>query len=139
MPTTKVTTASVVRELPSARSGGASALYRLVLTCNAETREGEVQLAWSPSPKTGSLTAVIDGKRKYTYSVEGKEKMGNGNPITTGPAAINLFETTKSANSPRMLLPEKSLRISDLFPNESVEFSFDDLPNAARQSLAACW
>ena len=54
-------------------------------------QEGEMQLAWAPLPKTGTLSAVVDGKTPVTYTVEGQEKMGNGNQGTTGPAAIVLY------------------------------------------------
>lgn len=104
-------------------------MYRLILTCNTATHEGGMQLAWAPMPKTGTLSAVVDGKTPVTYEVEGKEKMGNGSQATTGPAAISLAG---------MSLPAQSLRIADLFPNESVEFPFGTLTQAARQSLTAC-
>lgn len=132
-------TASILRELPLARNTSVSAMYRLVLTCNVEAHEGEMQLSWSPSPKTGTLSAVVDGKTTYTYKVEGTEKMGNGSAVITGPAAVNLYEGKKDSRNAGMRLPAKSLLISDLFPNESVEFSFNDLPKAARQSLGACF
>jgi hypothetical protein len=130
-PVTKapVLTASIARELPTARNG-AAALYRLVLACNADTRQGEMQLAWSPAPKTGTLSAVVDGI-PLKYDVEGRETMGNGSQAITGPAAISLY--------PKMPLPARTLTISNLFPNETVEFPFGDLGQTARQSLEACF
>jgi hypothetical protein len=132
-------TASILRELPSARSTGEAAMYRLVLACNAATHEGEMQLAWAPVPKAGTLSAAVDGKTPITYNVEGAEKMGNGSQVTAGPAALSLYQSKIDSPSPRMPLPAKSLRIANLFPNESVEFPFGDLPQTARQSLAACF
>ena len=132
-------TASILRELPASRNAGEAALYRLVLACNAATHEGEMQLAWAPAPKTGTLSAAVDGKTPFTYKVEGAEKMGNGSPGTTGPAAISLYESKKNSLTPAMPLPAKTLTISNLFPNETVEFPFGDLTQTARQSLAACF
>ena len=124
-----LTTASVLRELATSRTGKEPALYRLVLSCNAATRQGEMQVAWSPSPARGSLSASVDGNAPVVFQVEGAEKMGNGNPITTGPAAIYL----------KLPLPRQTLAISNLFPNEAVEFSFSGLNLAARQSLSVCF
>ncbi|HXB74060.1 MAG TPA: hypothetical protein VNY05_37825 [Candidatus Acidoferrales bacterium] len=61
-----VLTASILRELPSARNAGEAAMYRLVLACNAATHEGEMQIAWAPVPKTGTLSAAVDGKTLFT-------------------------------------------------------------------------
>ena len=122
--------ASILRELPSAKNPGQAGMYRLVLACNAATHEGTMQLSWAPAPRTGTLWASVDGKPPVEYKVEGMEKMGNGSKGTTGPAAIGLDAST---------LPAKALRIANLFPNESVEFPFGDLPKAVRQSLAACY
>jgi hypothetical protein len=140
-PVTKapMVTVSVLRELPAVRNTGEAAMYRLALACNLATHEGEMQLAWAPVPKAGTLSAAVDGETARTYMVEGTEKMGNGSPVTAGPAAISLYESKKNSQSPGMRLPTKTLRITNLFPNESVEFSFGDLPPAARQSLAACF
>jgi hypothetical protein len=128
-------TASILRELPSANAGEAG-MYRLVVVCNTETHEGGMQLAWAPVSKAGALSATVDGETPHEYKVEGTEKMGNGSPATTGPAAIDLYESTKDS---RMPLPARALRIKDLFPNEPVEFPFGDLTQTARHSLAACF
>jgi hypothetical protein len=116
--------------LPSAKNPGEAGMYRLLVACNTATHEGTMQLSWAPAPKSGTLWAAVDGNPPVEYKVEGLEKMGNGSKGTTGPAAINL---------PASPLPVKALRISNLFPNESVEFPFSDLPQAARLSLAACY
>ncbi len=98
-----------------------------------------MQLSWAPLPKRGALSVVVDGKTSFTYKVEGIEKMANGSQVTTGPAAILIYESKKDSRSSRMLLPMNTLGISDLFENESVEFSVGDLLQTARQSLAACF
>jgi len=118
-------TASILRELPSAK------LYRLMVSCNSATHEGSVQLAWAPSPRNGTLSVSVDGSEPALYQVEGREKMGNGTAAITGPAATVLSGIRS--------LPRKSLAAGGLFPNESVEFPFGELPEQARQSLAACF
>jgi len=122
-------TASVWRE--SLRGPDEALMYRLVLTCDEATHEGDMQLAWSPMPTRGSVSVTVDGMAPVAYPVEGSEKMGNGSAAITGPAAVSL--------GARMPLPVKTLRVSGLFPEEPVEFSFGDLPGAARRSLAGCF
>jgi len=124
-------TASILREVPSANPGEA-AMFRLVVACNAATREGGMQLAWGPLPKTGTLSVAIDQSAPLIYEVEGKEKMGNGSQVTAGPAAIAI----STRETP---LPKQVLSIKDLFPDNSVDFPFADLTSGARQSLAACF
>ncbi len=122
--------AAIVRDLPAARNSGEPALYRLTLTCSAATHQGEMQLSWAPTSKSGTLTASADGHAPLTYPVEGEEAMGNGTPGMMGPAAIALRE---------MPLPLRSLAFSNLFPGESVVFAFDGLPSQARQTLSRCF
>ena len=140
-PATKasILTASILREIPSARDSGEVEMYRLVIACDAASREGEMQLVWAPVPAKGTLSASVDGKAPVTYQVEGLEKMSNGSQATPALAAISLYESKIDSQIPRMALPVRSLLIVNLFPNESVEFSFGDLPQAARQSLGACF
>jgi hypothetical protein len=137
---TPTMTASILRELPVARRTGETALYRLSVSCNAATGDGEMQLAWAPVPQTGTLSVAVDDKAPLTYKVEGSEKMGDGSKATpTGPAAINLHEPTRDSRTPRMPLPVRSLTISNLFPDESVVFPFSGLTEATRQRLSACF
>lgn len=129
-------TASVLRELPKRANTPGIVSWRLVLACNPATHEGEMQLAWSPQPARGTLQLTLDGKEPVSYKVEGTEKMGNGSAVTSGPAALSLFHTD---GSKPILLPSKSLTATGLFPGETVEFSFDDFPGSARQSLKGCF
>ena len=49
-----ILTASIVQEKPSVRNEGELDLYRLTVTCRADTHEGEMQLAWAPGvPEKG--------------------------------------------------------------------------------------
>jgi hypothetical protein len=114
--------ASILRESPATR-------YRLVLECNAATREGEIQVSWAPNAANGTLHASLDGKAPITYLVEGTESMGNGQGANAQRAAIKL----------RSVMPAQSLTISNLFPNEKVVFPFDTLPEGVRRTLSACF
>ena len=115
-------TASILRE-------SSATLYRLVLACDPATREGDIQISWAPNATNGTLLASLDGKAPVTYAVEGTESMGNGQDAKALRAAIKL----------RSAMPAQSLAISDLFPNDKVVFPFDTLPDAAKQTLSACF
>lgn len=118
-----VVTAAIVRAQPAT-------LYRLAIGCSPATREGEMQLTWSPTPKTGTLDVSVDGAPPRSYRVEGAEKMGNGAKGTTaGPAAVKL--------TPRW--PSRTLTIGGLFPGETAAFPFDELDRASRRALSACF
>jgi hypothetical protein len=135
-------TASIVRELPSAaasgRKGAEAAMYRLVLTCNAATRTGAMQLAWSPEAKRGTLAVSLDGQPATTYTVEGTERMGNGTSAVTGPAAFVFARFGGSADA-RIALPRRTLEASQLFAGETATFPFDQLTPSAREALSACF
>jgi hypothetical protein len=133
-------TASILREAPSAKSAGDAEVYRLIASCNSATREGYLQLAWSPVAQSGALAASVDGNPAVRYRVEGSEKMGNGNGVVLhGLAALMLAETTRGLSSTGLPFPAGSLTISDLFPGETLTFSFADLPKDARQEFNACF
>jgi len=124
--------ASIVREVPSTANGGEPDMYRLTLTCRADTHEAGMQLAWSPGvPETGRvMSAAPDGKAPFTYKIDGAEKMGNGADGTSGPGAIDLRA---------MPLPAKTLTIRNLFPDETAVFPFGDLNPAVRETLSTCF
>lgn len=134
-----ILSAAVVRGVPSTakENAGGQDLYRLTLTCRTDTHEGEMQLAWSPGvPKQGqALFASADGQAPVTYTISGTEKMGNGQPGTSGPGAVVLSSKT----SPAMPLPAHSLTIRNAFPDETVVFTFDELDRKARQDLSTCF
>lgn len=125
------TTASILQEVPSTTNPSTAEAYRLIVSCNSATREGSMQLAWSPVAQSGSLTASVDGGKNVTFRVEGSEKMGNGSALVLhGLAAVQL------AGLP---LPSRSLTIRDLFPGHVVAFSFTSLPPDDRKDLSACF
>jgi hypothetical protein len=133
-------TVSTLREMPSAKNAGEAEAYRLIASCNLATREGEVQLAWSPVAQSGTLAASVDGNAAARYRVEGSEKMGNGSVVVLhGLAALVLADTKRGVSRTGLPFPAESLTISDLFPGETITFSFTDLPKEARREFKACF
>jgi hypothetical protein len=123
-----VTTASIVREVASNNPQQPSR-YRLVVSCDAGSRRGEVQLSWAPSPRNGTVKVSVDGGSPQAYEVEGTESMGNGSAGMTGHAAVMLEG---------LPWPRRTLTISELFPGETVVFPFEELV-LARQAFATCF
>lgn len=133
-------TVSILRELPSAKNPGEAGMYRLIASCSAATREGSIQLAWSPVAQSGTLAVSVDGQAAVPYRVQGSETMGNGSKVVLqGLAALVLAETRRGVSRTRLPFPAESLTISDLFPGETVTFPFANLPQDARRELSACF
>jgi len=126
-----ILTASVLEELPSSRPGNPD-LYRLKLTCRADTHDGEIQLAWAPGvPARGQvISAAADGNPPLPYKIA----------AASDPGDLVLYATEDPA-SPKFLapLPAQTLTIRNVFPDETVVFPFDALTPAARQALSACF
>ena len=97
-----------------------------------------MQLAWSPIPKEGTLSVAYDGQPPATFTVAGKERMGNGTAATTGPAAYVFARFGGSADS-RIQLPKRTLTATGLFAGETVTFPFDELAQPAREALSGCF
>jgi hypothetical protein len=133
--------AGIVREAPSAANDGEPDLYRLTLTCRADTHEGEMQLTWSPGvpPQGRAMSVAVDEKAPFAYRVEGSEKMGNGAEGTSGPGAAILYATNSGAPKLVTPLPEHTLTISNLFAEETVVFPFGNLSPSVRQALSPCF
>ena len=125
-----VLTASILRTLSASPSRRDPSLYRLVIACNATTQRGEMQLSWAPSSNDGALTASVDGHAPKIFRSDAKGKMGNGSPGTAEPASALLRD---------LAIPTQSLKISDLFPGETVTFPFAELPDSAHQALSKCF
>ena len=132
--------ASLVEEVPSLAYKGEPDLYRLTLTCRADTHAGEMQLTWSPAvpPQGQVMSAAVDGQSARTYKIEGTEKMGNGQAGDSGPGAV-VLSATKGNSRVALPLPAQTLTISNAFPGETVVFPFGGLTQAARQELSACF
>jgi len=131
---------SILREMPSAKNVGEAEVYRLIASCNSATQEGEMQLAWSPVAQSGTLAASVDGNVAARYRVEGSEKMANGSGVVLhGLAALVLAETKRGGSRIGLPFPAESLTISDLFPGETVTFSFANLSRNERHEFNACF
>ena len=121
--------ATILRQVASSKFGaGVTDTYRLILTCRTDSHAGEIRLAWANGvPEEGRLmTVAADGRASFTHKVEGGKKQGNG---SNGPGATVLT----------LPLPQQSLSVADLFPDETVVFPFDKLSTQARRELSACF
>jgi mono/diheme cytochrome c family protein len=125
-----ILSASLVREVQPRKASKDAPLYRLSMTCDETSRQGEIQLTWSPEPQTNRTFLVsVDGQTGLAHTLAGQEKMGNGTAGTSGRASAILLTP----------FPTKSLSITDLFEGETVVFPVDTLDGRARQALAACF
>ena len=105
-------------------------VYRLTMSCDTASHQGEMQMSWSPDPQTNrTFTVSADGATPVPQRVEGEEKMGNGTAGASGRASAKL-------NAP---LAEKTFTVSDLFPGEQVDFPIGELDGAGRRELAGCF
>jgi hypothetical protein len=128
-------TATILRQLPSTKFAGKTDMYRLILTCRADTHEGEIKLAWANGvPEEGrKMTVAVDGKAPFTHKVEGGKKQGNG---ANGPGATILYRPNGETNMP---FPTQNLTIKNVFPDETVVFPFESLNQRVRRDLSACF
>jgi hypothetical protein len=88
------------------------------------------------------MTVSVDGKAPFTYKAEGSEKeMFPGAFGTMGTGAVLLYTTATNPAVPKvpMRMPAKELSVSDIFPNETVAFPFDELDRKDRRALGACF
>jgi hypothetical protein len=144
----RLVTANIVREVP-ARADGTKELYRIELTCRPDTGEAQIQLTWSPMSAQGrrDFSVALDGHEPVTFSIEGRESMGNGakaadgKDVVSGSAAAVLYRTALEASAPSIgrRLPAGSLSVSNVFPGETVVFPFDQLKQPMRQELSGCF
>jgi hypothetical protein len=142
-PQAPIFTTSIVQETPSPTNAGDTDMYRLTLACRADTNEAEMQLAWSPGGASAGqeFSVSVDGKAALTYRIEGGEKQFKGAVGTMGTGAVLLQSTLKNPEAPKLVipLPLRTLAITNLFPNETVVFPFDRLPQALRSDLSNCF
>ena len=132
-------TASILREAPSVNAGEAE-FYRLVASCDLTTRDGSMQLAWSPVPQNGNLSVSIDGSAAVQVRVEGRESMGNNSGVVLDrPASALLARFTNRSPQTGLPFPTESLTVSGLFPDEVVTFPFSTLPKEVRTDFNKCF
>ena len=115
----------------------------MTLTCRTDNHEGEMLLAWAAGvPKEGhAISAAVDGRAPVTYTVLNEKLMFQGAVGTSGTGAAILSATKEPSGAPKLglPLPDRTLIISNVFPDETVGFPFASLPQAARQALVACF
>ena len=80
------------------------------------------------------MSASVDGAAPVEYKIEGTESMGNGGEVQSGHASVVL----SSGKGGNLGLPKRSLTIRELFPGESVEFSFSGLDQKTHAALRKC-
>jgi hypothetical protein len=127
-----VLTASTVQQVPSAAHTGDPDLYRLTLTCRLDTHQGQIQLSWAPgdiSQPDQVISVSPDRKTPSSFRVYKEE------------GAAVLYATKVNLGTPKLAvpLPAETLTVRDLFPGESVDFSFGSLAPSVRQPLASCF
>jgi hypothetical protein len=123
-------TASTVREALSPYNNDEAEIYRVIASCKEATREGFLQMSWSPAPHGGTIAVSVDGAGAAQFQVEDSEKKGYGNGIPfQGLASLALIGEP---------LPADSLTVN-LFLAQTVKFSFADLPRDARRALSPCF
>ena len=124
--------ASAVRSVQVAAEPDIPNLYRLKLTCDADTHKGELQVAWSPrgSKKGQIVAAALDGREPMSYPLDEVETYGNGMPGSAGHAAV-VLQTAQ--------MPAKTLTVSSLYPDEKVVFPVGELDGKVRRELARCF
>jgi hypothetical protein len=131
-----VLSASIVRDVPPrlARSTERP-VYRLQMTCDPATAQGDLELTWSPQAQSGRTMAVsADGNQPIEFRVEGKESMGNGSG-ESGHASAAL----SAGKGGKLAVPKRSLIVRELFPGEAVEFPFADLDRKVFAELSRCF
>jgi hypothetical protein len=131
-------TASVIREVAAANDAARMDIYRLTLTCRADTRDGAMQVAWAPgAPKNGRAISVsVDGIDLHT-----DVDLVYGIGVNAGPGAALLYATKDNFGIAKfpMPLPKQTLAVGNLTPDKTVVFPFDGLTQAARESLSTCF
>lgn len=110
----QVLSASIVR------GAGPTEVYRLILSCDTRSRQGDARLAWSPAPQ-----------KDRTFLVSADGKPGIPHQLADGEAVA-----ATTLNAP---LAEKTLAVSGVFPDQVVVFPLGELDPGTREELAACF
>lgn len=110
----EVLSASIVR------GAGSTEVYRLILSCDTRSHEGEARLNWSPAPQ-----------KNRTFFVSADGKPGIPQRLADGEAV--------AATTLNVPLAEKTLSVSGVFPEQVVVFPLGDLDQGTRRELSACF
>lgn len=113
--------------------------YRLVLTCDAASGDGEMLLTWSPVPANGNLEVIVDSNPPLEFVIDEQEAMANGDSGTSAPSSVVLAGLRQNDGHPGLSMPRSRLQIKGPLPTEQVEFSFDDLWESEPGLLNACF
>jgi len=124
-------TASAVREVASHIHAGDTDSYRLTLSCGRDWHDGTIMLAWAPGvPEVGrEISVAVDGGATFIYKIKAGEKEFKGTMGTMGVGAALL---------PIRDVPAQTLTVGNLFPKETVEFSFGEFNQNDRGEFALC-
>jgi hypothetical protein len=119
---------SISGESRSEKRDGTTHSYRLVVSCQAENKDGEIKIAWADPPAVeGQMISVnIDSAPAVQHRVDGGRAQGNGD---NGPGATVL----------KIPLPMQNLAISNLFGGDRVIFPFNELSSESRRDLSECF
>jgi hypothetical protein len=119
---------SILREKPSVKYEGVTDSYRLIISCRAGTREGEIKVTWANAPAgEGQMMSVaVDSAAAFQHKVEGGRAQGNRD---NGPGSTKL----------KVPLPTQSLTVSNLFGDGNLVFPFSALSQATQRDLAVCF
>lgn len=114
-------------------------MFRLVLTCDLASDEGEMLLTWSPQPANGSLEVVVDNDLPVEFIIDEQEPMANGDEGTSAPSSVVLVGLGKKDEYPDISPPRNRLRLKSPLLSEQIEFSFADLWESEPDQLNACF
>ncbi|MEX0618671.1 MAG: hypothetical protein WDZ76_12250 [Pseudohongiellaceae bacterium] len=135
-----VVSADISRVTPlPVREGRRDLTYRLALTCDASSGEGEIMLSWSPMPAHGTLEAVVDGDSPIEFVLDQWESMANGDPGRSPPSSVMLAGSGMSDTHTSLVMPQSTLEISGPLPTDTVAFSFRELAQSDQRLLSVCF
>jgi len=138
--------ASTTQEVPSTEGG--TRVYQLTLTCHMDdTRGANMELAvfhkdGPQSPAEVSAITLFRFSGAMSYEIDGKAKEGFFYPWQDNRFYASLKKVTYAdLGVPQfpVALPERSLAIHDLFPGETVAFSFDGWSKTVRGIMSVCF
>lgn len=114
-------------------------IYRLVVSCDASSRTGEILLTWSPVPMNGKLEVIVDSESAQVFVINEQEPMANGDPGTSAPSSVMLIGRNRLNEYPELSIPDDMLRIKGPLPTEQIEISFSELWELEPELIEVCF
>ena len=114
-------------------------IIRLVVSCDASSRAGEILLTWSPIPMNGNLEVIVDSESAKVFVIDVQEPMANGGPGASAPSSVILIGKNKLDEYPELSIPHGMLRIKGPLVTEQVEISFRELWEMEPELFDACF